>query len=139
MLRAGAPLWPILNKGASILDKGGGYCNSAAVHLCSLLRCLLFHPGTTPGSTMSESQVSTLLRRLGLYARRNINLGQDGRVLGGRLDPYAEALYQQAYILHDDVLECRPLSSFEEKFLAHCQAYIDQHRSAIRQLERQFA
>ena len=88
---------------------------------------------------MSEGQVSLLLRRLGLYARRDINLGQDGRVLGGRIDPYAETLYQQAYILHDDVLERRPLSSFEEKFLAHCQDYISQHREAIRQLERQFA
>ena len=88
---------------------------------------------------MSEGQVSLLLRRLGLYARRDINLSQDGRVLGGRIDPYAESLYRQLDLVHDDVLDRRQLSSVEEKFLAHCQEYISRHREAIRELERQFA
>lgn len=122
-----------------MITRGFSVRNSAAVHLRCLLRCSLSHPGTTPGMAMSEFQVSTLLRQLGLWARRDIQTSQDGRVLGGRLDPYAELLYRQLDLVHDDVLERRPLSSVEKSFLAHCQDYISQHREAIRQLERQFA
>jgi hypothetical protein len=88
---------------------------------------------------MSEGQASLLLRRLGLYARRDIHLGQDGRVLGGQLDRYAELLYRQLDLVHDEILERRPLSSVEQSFLAHCQDYIAPYRELIRQLERQFA
>lgn len=88
---------------------------------------------------MSEGQASLLLHRLGLWARRDIAVGQDGRVLGGHLDSYAELLYRQLDLIHDDILERRPLSSVEESFLTHCQSLVDQHREAIRELERQFA
>ena len=88
---------------------------------------------------MSEGQASLLLRRLGLYARRDIATSQDGRVLSGSLDPYAELLYRQLDLVHDEILERRPLSSTEKSFLAHCQDYLAPHRELIRQLERQFA
>lgn len=88
---------------------------------------------------MSESQASLLLRRLGLWARRDIVLSQDGRILGGSLDPQVEALYQQLFELHDRILERRPISCTEKDFLAHCQSIIECNRAQIRELEREFA
>lgn len=88
---------------------------------------------------MSESQVSTLLRRLGLWARRNIHLGQDGQVLRGSLDYEAEILYQQLFSLHDVVLDGITLTRGQQLFIAHCDEFLQPHRPAIAQLERQFA
>lgn len=88
---------------------------------------------------MSEAQATRLLRRLGLWARREITLGRDGRVLNGALDPEAECLYVQLYELHDKVLERIALSRVEEAFLAHCQDYIQPFAQQIAQLEREFA
>lgn len=88
---------------------------------------------------MSESQVSTLLRRLGLWARRHIELSQDGRVLGGGIDTEAECLYQQLFELHDKVLDRVPLTRVQALFLDYCKDFLAPHRAAIVQLERQFA
>lgn len=88
---------------------------------------------------MSESQVSRLLRRLGLWARRDICTTQDGRILAGHLDYEAELLYQQLFSVHDLVLDGVTLTRGQQLFLAYCDEYLRPHRSAIARLERQFA
>lgn len=88
---------------------------------------------------MSESQVSTLLHRLGLWARRDIQLAQDGRVLSGQIDPEIELLYQQMFTLHDAVLDRVTLTRTQKLFIQHCQEIISQHRQPIHELERQYA
>lgn len=88
---------------------------------------------------MSESQVSRLLRRLGLWARRDIQIGQDGRILAGTLDYEAELLYQQLFMLHDVVLDGITLTRGQQLFIAHCDEFLQPHRPAIARLERQFA
>lgn len=88
---------------------------------------------------MSEDRLSRLLHRLGLLARRDIQLSSDGRILSGAIDPELELLYRQVDAIHDQVLDGHPLNRYQEQFLSYCAALIEQARDQVRQLELQFA
>lgn len=88
---------------------------------------------------MSEDRLSRLLHRLGLLARRDVQLSSDGRILAGAIDPEVELLYVQVDQIHDQVLDGHPLNAPQTKFLAYCQELIDSCRDQVRQLELEFA
>lgn len=88
---------------------------------------------------MSEDRLSRLLHRLGLLARRDIELGHDGRVLRGAIDPELELLYRQVDQIHDQVLDGHPLNRYQEQFLCYCSELVAAAREQVRQLELQFA
>lgn len=54
---------------------------------------------------MSEGQLSRLLRRVKLLARRNLFLDQYGQVVSGSLDPFWQLLEIQLDEIHDYVLD----------------------------------
>jgi hypothetical protein len=88
---------------------------------------------------MSEGQVSRLLRQLGLFARRDVVVAQDGRILSGSIDPEVEALYQDVDHIHDWILDGHQPNPLQLEFLEHCLKVVQQQRPIIRQLEREFA
>jgi len=88
---------------------------------------------------MSEGKLSRLLRQLGLLARRDVVVAQDGRILSGAIDPEVELLYCQVDQIHDQVLDGHPLNPLQVNFLQYCMDVIQQQRPIIRQLEAEFA
>lgn len=88
---------------------------------------------------MSEDRLSRLMHRLGLLARKDVQLSSDGRVLSGAIDPELELLYRQVDEIHDQVLDGHPLNHYQRQFLAYCQELIDGAREQVRQLELQYA
>jgi len=87
---------------------------------------------------MSEGQLSRLLRRVKLLARRDVILDQTGHMIGGALDPFWQLLEIQLDTIHDQFLDgYAPISV--NQFLAYCEQLVNADWHLVRDLERQYA
>lgn len=87
---------------------------------------------------MSEGQLSRLLRRVKLLARRDVVLDQSGRMIGGALDPFWQLLELQLDAIHDQFLDGYSPVGIGQ-FLDYCDQLVQADWHLVKQLEREYA
>lgn len=92
-----------------------------------------------PCGVPSDTRLYAISQQLRLLARRNCVTAADGRLLGGAIDPWIEALRQRLLLLLETIQDGRPLFSDAAALVAVCEQLVDSQRGAIRSLRRQCA
>lgn len=88
---------------------------------------------------MTEGRLNRILRQLHLLARRDVEIGQDGRILRGRIDPVLEDLREEISKVHDRLLDGLALDALELDLIGYVDHLIGKQRDLVTQLERQYA